>query len=187
MAIKTFSSGEVLTAADTNTYLANSGLDYIKQQSVGSGVASVLVTSAFTSAYQNYKIIYTGGAGSGSHAIGLRFGIGATMTITNYFGVAAFQNLGASAWQQAQDNPSNAANWVGGGGTSHSIMSLDVFNPQYVSNTYMSGPFFQSDFGRFGITSYGQLSSTQFTSFTLYALPGTFTGGTIYLYGYRKA
>jgi hypothetical protein len=26
MAIKTFTTGEVLTAADTNTYLANSGL-----------------------------------------------------------------------------------------------------------------------------------------------------------------
>jgi hypothetical protein len=187
MAIKTFSSGEVLTAADTNTYLNNGGLVYIKEQAVGSGVASVLVTSAFTSAYQNYKIIYTGGSGSGTHSIGLRFGIGATMTITNYFGVAAFQNLGASAWQQVQDNASNVANNVGGGGTSHTIMSIDVYNPQFVANTYFQGPFFQSDYGRFGICSYGQLSSTQFTSFTLYALPGTFTGGTIYIYGYRKA
>jgi hypothetical protein len=33
MAIKTFTTGEVLTAADTNTYLANSGLVYVKTHS----------------------------------------------------------------------------------------------------------------------------------------------------------
>ncbi len=30
MAVKTFTTGEVLTAADTNTYLNNGGLVYIK-------------------------------------------------------------------------------------------------------------------------------------------------------------
>jgi hypothetical protein len=30
MAIKTFTTGEVLTASDTNTYLANAGLVFVK-------------------------------------------------------------------------------------------------------------------------------------------------------------
>ena len=56
MAIKTFTTGEVLTAADTNTYLANSGLVYVKSQTIGSAVSSVNVTSAFSSTYDNYVI-----------------------------------------------------------------------------------------------------------------------------------
>jgi hypothetical protein len=40
MAIKTFTTGEVLTASDTNTYLANSGLVYVKSQTIGSGVTA---------------------------------------------------------------------------------------------------------------------------------------------------
>ena len=34
MAIKTFTTGEVLTASDTNTYLANAGLVYITSTAV---------------------------------------------------------------------------------------------------------------------------------------------------------
>jgi len=33
MAIKTFTTGEVLTAADTNTYLTNSGFQYVSSGS----------------------------------------------------------------------------------------------------------------------------------------------------------
>jgi len=82
MAIKTFTTGEVLTASDTNTYLANSGLVYIKQQTVGNAVASVTVSDAFSSTYDNYKITYTGGASSGGGALKLTLGA----TVTGYYG-----------------------------------------------------------------------------------------------------
>ena len=55
MAVKTFTT-EVLTSADTNTYLANSGLVYVKSHTITSG-ASVVVTDAFSSTYDNYLII----------------------------------------------------------------------------------------------------------------------------------
>ena len=55
MAIKTFTSGEVLTAADTNTYLANSGLVYITGGSL-SGTATQFV-GCFTSTFTNYRIL----------------------------------------------------------------------------------------------------------------------------------
>ena len=56
MAIKTFTTGEVLTAADTNTYLANSGLVLVKSQTIGTGVASVTISDAFSTTYDNYRI-----------------------------------------------------------------------------------------------------------------------------------
>ena len=78
MAIKTFTAGEVLNASDTNTYLANSGLVYIKQQTIGNLVPSVTVTDAFSADYDNYRVIVTGGVGSAAQAINLRLGASAT-------------------------------------------------------------------------------------------------------------
>ena len=41
MAVKTFTQGEKLTAADTNTYLNNGGLVFVKQVTVGSAVSPI--------------------------------------------------------------------------------------------------------------------------------------------------
>ena len=90
MTYPSFTSGEVLTAADMNAV----GLWLVKTQTVGTAVASVTVTDAFSSTYDNYRIIYTGGAASTSCVLSLQFGIGGTMTTTNYYGVAAYANLG---------------------------------------------------------------------------------------------
>ena len=57
MAIKTFTSGEVLTASDTNTYLANAGLNYITTASVTSASSALVINGCFTSTYDNYRIV----------------------------------------------------------------------------------------------------------------------------------
>ena len=58
MAIKTFTTGEVLTAADTNTYLANSGLVLVKSVVLTSAATSGSeFQSIFTSTYDNYRIV----------------------------------------------------------------------------------------------------------------------------------
>ena len=66
MAIKNFTTGEVLTAADTNTYLANSGLVYVTSQTVGSAVSTVTVPGAFSTTWNDYRIIYSGGTATAS-------------------------------------------------------------------------------------------------------------------------
>jgi hypothetical protein len=67
MAVKTFTAGEVLTAADTNTYLANAGLVYVSSAAV-SNVTSFDVTG-FTNAYSMFRVVvvmarHTGTGGS---------------------------------------------------------------------------------------------------------------------------
>lgn len=58
MAVKTFSTGEVLTASDTNTYLNNGGLVYVKQVSFTSAADSgTNFQSIFSSTYDSYKIV----------------------------------------------------------------------------------------------------------------------------------
>lgn len=54
MAIKTFTTGEVLTASDTNTYLANAGLVYVAQTTF-SAASTVQFTNCFNSTYRNYR------------------------------------------------------------------------------------------------------------------------------------
>ena len=55
MAVKTFTTGEVLTASDTNTYLNNGGLVYITQVNLTGSAVSV--TSCFSSTYDSYRIV----------------------------------------------------------------------------------------------------------------------------------
>ena len=58
MAVKTFTTGEVLTAADTNTYLNNGGLVWIKTATVTNAADSgTAFRSIFTSTYDAYRIV----------------------------------------------------------------------------------------------------------------------------------
>jgi hypothetical protein len=90
MAIKTFTTGEVLTAADTNTFLANAGLDYVSGASF-SNVTTADVTG-FTTAYGTFRLVLnvTRHAGSGNSGVTATMRDATTGMITAYFG-AAFQ------------------------------------------------------------------------------------------------
>lgn len=59
-AIRTLGSSvdSTLGTALGGTY---AGLRFIKKQAVGSGVANVSVTGAFSSTFEDYKILYIGG------------------------------------------------------------------------------------------------------------------------------
>jgi hypothetical protein len=95
MAIKTFTTGEVLTSADTNTYLANSGLVYITSGTTTTG--SVSFDNCFTSAYNKYRVeVEITGSQFGQNLWGMRFRKSGTDTSTNnYFWV--FTDLYISA------------------------------------------------------------------------------------------
>ena len=176
MAIKTFTT-EVLTSADTNTYLTNSGLVYVTSATIGTTVSSVAVASCFSSTYENYKIIVNGGVGSSLQAIRMIM-TGSTasyyqnLAYWNYAGVATV--LGVSA----------GANWtyIGESGDSNTI-NIDIMNPNLVKYTQFVGSYIGSVGG--AIQGYHAVA-TAYTGFTL-SVGGTMTGGTITVYGYRKA
>lgn len=186
MAVKTFIDNTSLPASDINTYLANSGLVYIKEQTVGAAVSTVTVLNAFSATYDNYEIIYTGGVGSATIVLGLQIGNGATMN-TSYTGTAAYTNVGAAAFQIIVDNPATSASNVGGVTTTNAYLQTKIMQPFLAKNTSFFGQYIVSDFGRFGFHSYAQLSNTSFDSLKILTNTGTITGGTITIYGYRKA
>jgi hypothetical protein len=183
MAIKTFTTGEVLTAADTNTYLANSGLVYIKQQTVGNGVASVAVTSAFSSEYENYRIIYMGGTGSGASSLGMAL----TGSTASYYAAVTGANYAGGT---GSISDSNSASWSFAGIVTTNFCSLDVvlYSPFATSRTGMqiNGRVDMRTDGASFIGGGWHNVSASYTGFTL-SSGQNMTGGIIYVYGFRKA
>jgi hypothetical protein len=182
MSIKSFTTGEVLTAADTNTYLANSGLVYVKSQTIGSGVATVTVSDCFSATYDNYRILLSGtDASVGSQALKLTFG----STATGYYGSMYYDLFDGSATGFVRAN--NAANlWVGNSATdADTSSSFDCNNPFNAQRTNVQGTY--SGGGTSGWFAGILANTTSYTAFTLGPNTGTFTGGTISVYGYRKA
>jgi hypothetical protein len=182
MAIKTFTTGEVLTASDTNTYLANSGLVYIKQQTIGATVSSVTVSSAFSSTYDSYKIMISGGVGSGLSTLWISLGASASGYSSGLFYVA----YGATTAQAASDNGSVAFTYAGYATTGFLSFNMDVVNP-FLAQATVFGPTNWAA-GTVAGTSTGIHNvATSYSAFTITAATGTISGGTIYVYGYRKA
>jgi len=186
MPLTTYTSGEVLTAASLNANLSfastNGGLVFVKSQVIGSAVASVNVTSAFSTTYDSYKIIINGGVGSANQDLFLKLG----STTTGYYysqQFVSYAGVGTS---------SGAANQASFGfityNTNTLFVNIEVHNPFLSSPTVVNS--INVDPTITGRTSAAQgylANSTSYTDFTLTPGGGTITGGTIYIYGYAKA
>lgn len=180
MAIKTFTTGEVLTASDTNTYLANAGLVYVTSATIGTAVSSVTVSNCFSATYDHYKIIVYNGSSAFTSNLAFQLS-GITGAVYNQLGY--YQNWGAS------------------GITAFASVATTVIasesNPTgYVVDMEIKNPFLS--IRKFGMTQSQSVSvqysmpfyinsTTSATGFTLTPGLGTLTGGTITVYGYRKA
>jgi hypothetical protein len=183
MAVKTFTTGEVLTSADTNTYLANSGLVYITSSTIGTGVAAVNLTGVFSSTYNNYRVTLRINTATAANILAIQLGTGSATT-TNY----------KSFLWTPQDNWTTgspvAVSTTAGLVISYSHPSddtgiIDIINPNQATATSSFGSYATNTNG--GITAGTQTDATQFTSLHLVVGGGTFTGGLITVYGYRKA
>lgn len=176
----TFTSGSVLTTAQMNSV----GLWLVKSQAVGTAVGTVSVTSAFSSDYENYKIIYSGGVGSTNLYLQMQFGIGTTWTTTNYYGGMGQVNTGGGTFNITANNGGNSFP-AGGATTGYAQIAIEVQQPNQARPTMAQGPVNRLDLGNIGNTWLLQNSTTQFTSFLIFPSTGSITGGTIYVYGYK--
>jgi hypothetical protein len=181
MAVKTFTDNTVLTADDTNTYLNNGGLVYVSTTTVGSAVTSVTVSNAFSSTYDNYRILVQGITGSSASDLRLTFGA----TTTAYYG--SYTYVPYTTGTTAVFGQNNTANlYIGGVATSdEQTLSLDCFFPNATKKTGINGMAYGNTYSFWfsGVL----FNSTSYTAFTIATGAGTMTGGTITVYGYRKA
>jgi hypothetical protein len=157
------------------------GLILVKTQTIGTAVSSVTVSDAFSSTFENYRIVVSGvTASAGGSVPRLRLGT----TSTGYYNGMFLQPFtGATASLQVN----NGGDWyilVGSTTTGSMSVSIDVYQPNLATvtthiahGTYGGNTFFTGGY---------QSATTQFTSFRIAPDSGTITGGTIRVYGYNN-
>jgi hypothetical protein len=179
MTYPSFTAGEVLRAADMNAV----GLWLVKTQTVGTGVSSVTVTGAFSADYDNYRIIYDGGAHSTSASINLQLG----STTSGYYFAYVFNQFSATAVVGGGSTTGSNFDSVGRGSVNGNNLSCDLYGPflskrtgcRYLGMDYAAAGF---NIGGTGFLN----DTTSYTAFTMTTPSGTMTGGTIAVYGYKK-
>ena len=184
MAVKTFTSA-TLSSSDTNTYLANAGLVYVKSQTIGNGVASFTVSDAFSTTYDNYKIVISGTTVTGTANCRVTLGSQAT----GYYGSFIYTRPNTSTI--SADPTNNGARFeygailaVGSPGGSFELLGPFLSTKTICSSSLCETATVASAVGTFN----GWLDTTaSYTAFTITASGGTYTGGTVTVYGYRKA
>ena len=186
MAIKTFTTGEILTASDTNTYLANSGLVFIKETTVSGTPSAIDVDNVFSSTYLNYRVIFDLSNGSSTE---IRMGFfdtsGAIDTTANY----ASQRLNVDgATLVGQRTTGLTAGIVAYGDAPTATASLDIFKPNIATDrTFVqSHELTQTNTVRIEFVNMVYGVNKAFRGFRLTAPSSNFDGGKIIVYGYRN-
>jgi hypothetical protein len=187
MAIKTFTDLTTLPASDINTYLANAGLVFVKQVTIGTNVSVIPVTDAFSSTYDNYRIIvsnYTSNVNGFPLNFQFEDNSGNPIT-TNYWASGYFMSVGTGVSTLSPLSHSPGSWEVGRCSTGVTLStSFDVMSPFLAQASYSSVNASGSDFA--GQWALQHRSATSFTRFRI-TMGGQLSGGFIRVYGYRQA
>ena len=158
----------------------SSGLNLITAQTIGTAVGSVTVSNAFSATYDAYKIVVSGGVGSGNSYFTFKLGAStasyATSTILNDYN-ATTTSVGSSTGSQFL--------YTGSVSASSLSASIELQNPFLAKYTSYQASVQQV--GSAGFTSGLHQVSTSYTDFILAPASGTLTGGTIRVYGYQNS
>jgi hypothetical protein len=194
MAIKTFTSGEVLTSSDTNTYLNNGGLVYITEVLVTAGVSpTVSIDNCFSATYDNYRIVVDDWQpSSASQSLDCRLRVSGTDasgadyagSYTGIYldGTSAAANYTAGTRMQLASFNSTTTLPVGS-------TTFDLIAPFRAQRTYSLGVaiLFNAQFGTRQFMGVHGLS-TSYTGLTfLPNVSGNLTKLRVRIYGYRQA
>jgi hypothetical protein len=190
MPLTTYTAGEVLTASSLNdnfTFAASNppgGLTLIKTQTIGTTVASVTVSDAFSSTYDNYRIVINGGVSSANS--GCRLAIGAANTA--YYWALVGRTFAGVAVNNEGANQSTF--YVGDVTPTSFHIIIDITAPNLAKATGFTSQSLAVRTDGYSQSFSGFLNnSTQYTEFTLTLSTAgpTITGGEIRVYGYANS
>ena len=160
---------------------ADSGLTLISATTIGTAVATVTVSSAFSATYDNYKILVSGGTGTEAN-LTLIFG----STTTGYYQSFARLDYSTSSFTVATANNGASFTRAGYANTNGINLNIDVLSPNLAKNTFIDGWVCQNNTGAGAGSISGFLNdTTQYTAFTIGAT--SLTGGTVRVYGYQNS
>ena len=194
MAIKTFNSGEVLTASDTNTYLANGGLQVVTPTSVSGGTLSaakttigttqstVTLNGVFSSTYDNYLIQIYGYSVSADGSVlwmTINGSTGTTYQSVGYYmayGSTTLNGIGAAATANGFRLAENSS-------TGYGTVQVNLYRPGVAAATTFSSV--SQNAGYANQYQGKDTNAAASANFTLSLSSGTISSGTIMVYGYR--
>ena len=183
--IVAYSVGDTYTQSTLNSMfspITTTGLVLISSTDF-SAVASMSINNAFSSTYQNYKVLIYADP-SADVNIDFRFRASGTDNSNSnyrYFmpnaaydgsGVTNLNGLGTTFIRIGSSSTGNQP----------STFSMDLFNPQELKNTYLI--YSHAGEARSGSGGGTFNTTTQFDGFSVFPTSGTFTG-TIKVYGYK--
>jgi len=181
MAVKTFTTGEVLTASDTNTYLANSGLVYVTSASL-SGQTGVNIDNCFTSTFRNYLIVADFTTSASETVIYQMRSGGTTNTGSNTDSLQTYMIWGSTTVYANQLTNQNYA-YFGYGNTNGAGVALTLFGPQLAKYTYSASENPMADYRS---TSWSKHNvATQYDGIRIASYGTNTITGRILVYGYR--
>jgi len=186
MAIKTYTAGSVLTAADMNTYSANSGYVALSKTTM-TAVATAQFTNAFNSTYRNYRAVFEL-TGSGTVALYVRLLIGTTVQTGNILSIETRTQLASAATSIGTRSDQYA---ISGNvfATYSSFYQIDFCAPQATAytNWTLTGVSGRSntDSDQF-YNSARNIVTTSMDGFELTTASATTFTGTMTLYGVRN-
>jgi hypothetical protein len=167
------------------------GLVFISTTTIGSGVSTVsLPANTFTSAFANYRIIYTFPAavtGSAQLTINTRLRAGGTDDSSAAYSWNGFTSAASLTNNVSANQTSMLTVYVRNGFEERSFGSMEVYNPQLATETNITLNSW-SDFGGtfYNLFENGMLNTTTvYDSLTFVISGGTLTGGKISVYGYK--
>ena len=192
MAIKTFTTGEVLTAADTNEYLGNAGLVYVSGGALSSTATNF--QGVFTNTYANYRIVIGGFGSSVIQYLVFQMLSGATpITGANYY--TAMTGITSAGGISSIPLAAGTSGYLGYNYTANAALrdsscSFDIIGPALAQPTQLLG------------TSHGYSSSTvifnawngatihqlatAYDGIRIFNLGGGTIAGNVRIYGYRQ-
>lgn len=188
--LKGGTTGQVLSKASNTdmdftwaTAAGASGLTLISATTITNGVSSMSLNNVFSSTYKNYRVIINWLEGSVT-----------TATVSLRLRASGTDNSGATAYQPR--GWKNTGGTLAGFGTAGSSIPLNIITgadpitimdvtlpyvtrqTNFVIHSYEGN---NNDAWGFGAT---HTQAVAYDGFTVFPSSGTFTGGTIYVYGY---
>jgi hypothetical protein len=152
---------------------------------IGISNTSVAIGSAFSSAYDNYRVVISGLSMS-SGGGGLRFTLGATFPTANWYAGGFYVNTSSPALTAVGSNNTGFIN-IGSTTSAYAYSNaFDILLPFSPNRTYIPQALSYAETAFVGQISAWHNADTSYTGFVIYPASGTITGGNIRIYGYKN-
>jgi hypothetical protein len=183
MAVKTFTTNEVLTASDTNTYLNNGGLVYITSTTFG-GATALNIDSCFTSTYTHYLIQINVVPNASTTFYYYLRAAGVTNAASNTVTTGYYQTTGVATLNGDTQAATTFGKLGYGESTYGAAFNLWLWNPQTATTTFAHADGVANNF----VSHYDFVhqTNTQYDGIRFTTAPGTPTlSGNVRIYGAR--